>query len=192
MRWTDAILAICLAGPAAAAPEIRAVDLDRLARYDEAAGEAILGAFRGGAPEDVSVLVDALSGQPQAPAPTGDWQCRTIKMGGISDLVVYAPFRCRISQVSATEWSFEKLTGSQLTKGSIAFHEGRAIYRGTGYVAGGPASDYAGLPEANDPVEPGQTVADIAVFEQIGPDEARLMFPFPVLESRFDILYLTR
>ena len=192
MRWTSLLLSLTLAGAAGAAPDIRDPDLDRLRRFEEAAGSAILGALAGGAADDVAVLTDALSGVAQPPAPEGDWACRTIKMGGITDLVVYAPFRCRISRISATEWQFEKLTGSQLTRGTIAFHEGRAVYRGVGYVAGGPAADYADLPEGTAPVEPGQTVADIAVFEQTGPDRARLLFPFPVLESRFDILYLTR
>ncbi|CAM4303135.1 DUF4893 domain-containing protein [Palleronia rufa] len=192
MRWTSLILAVWIAAPAVAAPDIRAADLDRLQRFDEAAGAAILGALAGGATGDVAILTDALSGTAQPPAPDGDWACRTIKMGGITDLVVYTPFRCRIVQLSATEWRFEKLTGSQLTRGTIAFHEGRAIYRGVGYVKGGPAYDYADLPAGSDPIEPGQTVPEVAVFEQTGPDRARLLFPYPVLESRFDILVLTR
>lgn len=192
MRWTSLILAVWIAAPAGAAPQIRPSDLDRLQRFDESAGNAILGALAGGSADDVAVLADALSGTALPPAPEGDWSCRTIKMGGITDLVVYAPFRCRIARISATEWQFEKLTGSQLTRGTIAFHEGRAIYRGVGYVVGGPAADYTDLPEGLSPVEPGQTVPDIAVFEQTGPDRARLLFPYPVLESRFDILVLTR
>ena len=53
--------------------------------------------------------------------------------------------------------------------------------------------DYAGLPpDDQSPVEPGQTHAQVGHFEQVSPDHARLMLPDPILESRFDILWLTR
>lgn len=171
---------------------IRPADLERLARFDEAAGDALLQALRDGSAEDLAALRDALDKRPVAPAPAGDWTCRTMKAGGAVALAVYSPFRCRITRISPTEWEFEKLTGSQRSTGTIAFHEGRAIYRGVGYVGDTPASAYADLPEPQDPVAPNQTHPQIAVFEQVSDSEARLMFPYPILESTFDILHLTR
>jgi hypothetical protein len=62
-----------------------------------------------------------------------------------------------------------------------------------GYVDAGPATDYAGLPATDQtPVEPGQTVAQVGLFEMTSGARARLLLPSPLLESGFDILSLTR
>ena len=47
---------------------------------------------------------------------TGNWQCRTIKAGGISPLVVYDWFKCRVTD-DGSGWMLEKISGSQRTKG---------------------------------------------------------------------------
>ena len=179
--------------PALAAPELRAADLDRLERYEGAAGDGLLNALSTGTDADLETLTRALSGKPLPPAPSGDWNCRTIKLGGPSRLVVYTDFTCRIRAVGPTEWTFEKLTGSQRSKGHIAFHEGRAVYRGVGFVGSdAPAVDYAELPTGQAAVEPNQTIPQVAIFEQTSDTSARLTFPYPLIESTFDILYLTR
>ncbi|MBJ3762695.1 DUF4893 domain-containing protein [Maribius pontilimi] len=178
--------------PALAAPPLRDADLDRLARFETAAGDALLQALSTGADADVAILTRALSGAPVPPTPSGDWNCRTLKLGGAVGLVVYTDFDCRIRGIGPTEWTFEKLTGSQQTEGTIAFQEGRAVYRGVGYTGDAPAMDYAALPAGQEPLEPNQTIPQVAVFEQTSDTTARLMFPYPLLESDFDILYLTR
>jgi hypothetical protein len=47
-------------------------------------------------------------------------------------------------------------------------------------------------PDDQTPQEPGQTHAQVGIFEQAGPNQARLLLPAPLLESDFDILWLTR
>ena len=188
------LILLCAALPAVtAAQDIRPADEARMFGWEALMGRALKGALGGGAPQDVAVLTEALSGLPDAIAPEGDWNCRTIKMGGGLPLVVYGNFRCRITEAGPGRWRLQKLTGSQFTQGEIVFVEGDAFYFGTGYVSGGPATDYAGLPpDDQTPVDPGQTVAEPGYFEQMGPDRARLLLPDPILESDFDILYLTR
>ena len=186
------VLAAALA-PAAIAQEIRPADSDRMFAWQEIMGRAVLGALAQGAPEDVAMLTEVLRGTPDTLDPAGDWSCRTIKMGDLLPLTVYGNFRCRITGTGPGRWRLEKLTGSQFTQGDIVSVEGDASYFGVSFVSGGPAADYAGLPpDDQTPVEPGQTVADPGYFEQMGPNRARLLLPDPILESDFDILYLTR
>ncbi|SHI80026.1 DUF4893 domain-containing protein [Wenxinia saemankumensis] len=187
-----ALVALALVAAPVAAQELRPADAGRLAGWETSLGAALHGALAAGAPADVELLVESLSGVPGEIAPEGDWSCRTIKMGELSDLVVYAPFACRIT-AGEGGWRLEKLTGSQRMGGTIHAGEVPALYTGTAWVDGGPATDYAGLPpEDQTPVEPGQTVAQVGWFEQAGPGQARLLLPDPILESRFDILWLTR
>ncbi|QFT59026.1 hypothetical protein FIU94_09320 [Sulfitobacter sp. THAF37] len=181
------------AAPAAAQVDLRPTDAARLDRFDASAGRAILQALAGGAPGDVAALATALSGTPQVAFDetlSGDWSCRTMKLGGISALVVYTDFKCRFSLRADGSFAFEKLTGSQLTRGTITFREGRAVYVGVGYVSEEDPAAYADLPA--DFTSDGRVQTDVAVFERVSPTRARLMFPAPAVESDFDILELTR
>lgn len=171
---------------------LRPQEQSRLARFDEIAGKALLEAMAGGAPGDIAALNKALSGTPQVAfdeSLAGDWNCRTMKLGGISALVVYTPFKCRLTFLG-DGYSFEKLSGSQRTKGIITLRSGGAVYVGVGYVADQTPPDYADLEP--DFEGTGEVQPDIAVFQRTGPKRARLMFPAPVVESDFDILELTR
>lgn len=192
MRLRFLTVLLLLPTLAHAEPGLRPADEARLDGFDAAFGSAAMQALAGGNAEDVAALTRALSGEPQvafsADLP-GDWSCRTIKMGGISPLVVYTPFKCRFTATDRG-FAFEKLTGSQLTKGEITLREGRAVYLGVGYVRGETPPDYADLPE--DFTSGGKVQSDVAVFQRISPDRARLMFPSPAVESDFDILELTR
>ncbi|MGB3245549.1 MAG: DUF4893 domain-containing protein [Sulfitobacter sp.] len=186
------IIALLYAAPALAQSELRPEDANRLDGYTTAAGNALLQALSGGAPEDVAALTRALSGTPQVAFDetlAGDWNCRTLKLGGISALVVYTPFKCRFS-IGSQGFDFEKLTGSQRTKGTILLRDGRAIYAGVGFVAGQTPPAYGDLPA--DFVSNGSVQTQVAVFERISESQARLLFPAPAVESDFDILELTR
>ena len=177
----------------AAAQDVRPADMERLAYLTEHFGTAMRQAMEGGAPEDVEALRQALAGSPDGRAdPAGEWECRTIKIGGTSALVVYQPFRCRITPDGPGAWRIEKLTGSQRLSGRIEATQGGTVYIGVGFVGDAPATDYAGLPGGQEPVEPGQTHAQVGLLEMAGPDRGRILLPAPVLESRFDILALTR
>ncbi|WP_372990853.1 DUF4893 domain-containing protein [Sulfitobacter sp.] len=187
-----AIFLICAALPAAAQTLLRPQEQSRLDRFDQTAGRALLQALEVGTAADVAALTQALSGTAQVAFDEGlggDWSCRTMKLGGLTGLVVYSPFKCRLT-FQGNGYLFEKLSGSQRTRGVISLQDGRAIYAGTGFVAGKTPPDYADL--AADFAGTGEIQPDIAVFERISNKRARLMFPAPVVESDFDILELTR
>lgn len=192
MRLRFLAFLLLLPGLALAETGLRPTDRARLEGFDASFGSAVMQALAGGAADDVAALTRALSGQPQVAFSEdlqGDWSCRTIKMGGISPLVVYTPFKCRFT-VTDRGFAFEKLTGSQLTKGEITLREGRAVYTGVGYVRGETPPAYADLPE--DFTSGGKVQTDVALFQRVGPERARLLFPSPAVESDFDILELTR
>ena len=171
---------------------LRPAEQARLDNFDAAFGSAMMQALSGGAADDVHALTRALSGQPQiafAADLPGDWSCRTIKLGGISPLVVYSPFKCRFTATDRG-FAFEKLTGSQLTRGEITLREGQAVYTGVGYVREENPPAYDDLPK--NFTSNGRVQTDVAVFQRISPTRARLLFPAPALESDFDILELTR
>lgn len=188
-------LLACLAAliaNAAYAQEIRPQEQSRLDRYERTAGTALLEAIAGGSAADVTALTAALAGTPQVafdPSLNGEWSCRTMKLGGAIQLVVYSNFKCSMA-LDNTGVTFQKLTGSQRTSGRIEMRDGRAIYLGVGYVSSETPQNYADLSpdfEGNGSIAP-----DVAVFERISETRARLMFPSPVVESDFDILELTR
>jgi hypothetical protein len=171
---------------------IRPPDEARLAGFEAALGASLRNALAEGAAEDVRTVASVLAGQPGDFDPEGAWSCRTIKLGGDPALTVYGNFRCRI-EVESDGWRIVKETGSQRLEGRILRDDDQWLYLGVGFVDGGPATDYAGLPAKDQtPVEPGQTVAQVGIFEQMSPTRARLLLPSPILESGFDILYLTR
>ena len=192
MRALFAGLSATLIAGAAVAQEIRPQEQARLDRFERLAGTALLEAIAGGTRADVAALTGALAGTPQVafdPSLAGEWQCRTMKLGGLTRLVVYTNFKCRMS-LDNTGVTFEKLSGSQRTTGRIEMREGRAVYLGVGYVSSEAPQSYTALPpdfEGTATVFP-----DVAVFERVSDKRARLMFPAPVNESDFDILELTR
>ncbi|QRF66919.1 DUF4893 domain-containing protein [Ponticoccus alexandrii] len=196
-RQALAIAALVLAAPVTAkdTASLRPADEARMAALDAHFGAAMRQALAGGAPQDIAVLAQAMAGSAgPVTGLAGEWRCRTLKLGEISPLVVYGNFDCRITEAGPGRWEMQKLTGSQHTEGAIvAGPEGTLTYYGVGYVEGGPAVDYSALPpDDQTAVEPGQTVAQPGIVEQVSETHTRVLFPDPILESRFDILYLTR
>ncbi|WP_138924276.1 DUF4893 domain-containing protein [Sulfitobacter sp. BSw21498] len=192
LRYALTLTAMLGALPAIAQEALRPQEQLRLDRLEAVAGNALLQALQSASAEDLSALAGALSGTPQVAFDeglAGDWSCRTIKLGGMPALVVYSPFKCRLT-FQGNGYLFEKLSGSQRTMGFITLRDGQAIYAGVGYVAGETPPAYNALPPefAGD----GTVQPDVAVFERVNNQRARLMFPAPVVESDFDILELTR
>ncbi len=178
--------------PLAAQTDLRPQEQSRLDRFEETAGRALLQAYHSGGSDDLAALARALSGTPQVAFDeglSGEWACRTIKLGGAAGLVAYTPFTCRLT-FQGDGYLFEKLSGSQRTLGHITMRDGRAVFVGIGYVAGTTPPAYGDL--APDFAGDGQIQPDIAVFERVSNSRARLMFPAPVVESDLDILELTR
>ncbi|SFI61924.1 DUF4893 domain-containing protein [Jannaschia pohangensis] len=200
MRWTDLTLSLALSAllalPLAAEP-LRAPDVLRLRDIDSHLGAALREALAQGDAEALVAMTEAMRGLAlpnTALDPSGDWNCRTIKLGGLVPAVAYGNFRCRIEATSDQTWTLTKLTGSQRVTGTLTITaEGPVHFTGVGYVGEAPALPYGDLPATDQtPVEPNQTTAEVGIFEQMDPDRARLLLPAPLLESRFDILYLTR
>ena len=163
---------------------ITAADKARLENY-ETTREAALKEARGGNPTDVAVL-DELLARPTVSFSdkelTGDWQCRTIKAGGLGALVVYGWFRCRVTD-DGSGWMLDKTSGSQRTRGRL-YDDGekRAIYLGSLRYNDDPAVDYAADPEMDQ----------VGYAFRTGADQWRIEFPRPQRESLLDILELRR
>ena len=186
------LLALAVMSAPLQAQQIRPQEATRLAAFDEIAGRALLRAMALGARGDVDMLQEALSGAPLPPLETsleGDWSCRTLKLGELVPLVVYAAFKCRISRDGA-QFRLEKLTGSQRSTGTIQMRDGQMIYLGVGTVGDAPAVAYDSL--APDFEGDGEVQPQVGIVEQPSPNAARILFPAPVTESEFDILSLTR
>ncbi|SEM67699.1 protein of unknown function [Loktanella fryxellensis] len=146
----------------------------------------------GGTRGDVDLLQDALAGTPVSPIQTslpGDWTCRTLKLGGLTDLTVYAPFACTIT-ADGTGFVIDKTTGSQRLTGRIDLIEGAMILTATGFVADATPLPYAELPPENE--SDGTLWPIVGVVTQAEPDHVRILMPQPLLESDLDILDLRR
>ena len=173
--------------------DIRPDDATRLESLNQTAGLTLRRAIALADAADLDVLMQGLSG---APLPLGeatsvlpgDWSCQMLKLGHDLPLVVYAPFTCRITD----DGGFEKLTGSQRSKGRIGVIGDDLVYLGTAYVAGDTPPDYADLPEQVDPTAMPQVVPDVGLIEVTSPDTARILMPLPHLESDLNILLLSR
>ncbi len=172
---------------------IRPQDQERLAAYHAAAGDALLQALSEGERADLDAMIEALSekalsADKAVPILAGDWSCRMIKIGGLLPVTAYSPFRCR----TTGEGGFEKLTGSQRTKGQVYRDGDRLVYLGTGFIAGDAPPDYADLPEQADLQAEPQRLPEVGVVEMVSQTRGRILFPSPQLESRFNILLLIR
>lgn len=166
MRLLVACVAM-LAAAGASAQAIRPQEQARLDRYERTAGTALMEALAAGDAADIAALTTALSGTPQVafdPSLNGEWNCRTMKLGGLTRLTVYTNFKCRMT-LDITGIRFEKLTGSQRTSGRIEMRDGRAVYLGVGYVSSEAPQSYGEL--APDFEGSGTVTPDVAVFERV-------------------------
>lgn len=188
-----ALCAIAGAVQAQNAPEISPADIDRLARLETTAGQALLDAFATGKRGDLDLLQDILAGAPVAPIATslaGEWTCRTLKLGGgQAGLVAYAPFDCSITPDGAA-FTIEKSSGTERLAGRIDLVDGIMVLTATGYVADAAPIPYAALTE--ETAATGSLWPVVGRVEQPAPDRIRILMPQPVLESNFDILDLRR
>ena len=163
---------------------ITPADKTRLAKYDETRKSALAEA-KAGQPSEVKEL-DALLARPLVAFSdkdlTGNWQCRTIKAGGLGPLVIYGWFKCRVTD-DGSGWMLEKTTGSQRTKGRF-YDDGekRSIYLGSGFVAGEKAKRYGAGPKTDQ----------VGYAFRTGPSAWRIEFPAPYYESKLDIIEFKR
>ena len=161
-----------------------AADKARLAAYAETRKAALLEA-KAGAPGEVSKL-DALVAKPEMPFSgiemLGNWQCRTIKVGGLLPLIYYDWFKCRITE-DTLGWLLEKTSGSQRTTGRFYDEsERRLIYLGSFFIAGDKPNPYGSGPETDQ----------VGYAYRSGEQEWRIELPAPYYESKLDILEFRR
>jgi Domain of unknown function (DUF4893) len=163
-----------------------AADKARLASYDKVRAEAIEEAKKDGAKEDVGTLDAILAGQTLAFSQdfdfTGNWQCRTVKLGGSPALTVYGWFKCRVSD-DGSGWKLEKLTGSQRTSGVFyTDSDTRITFIGALHYGDEKPKRYASDPDRDQ----------VAYALRADKNRVRLEFPSPKYESKLDILELKR
>ena len=159
-------------------------DKARLEKYEETRKAALAEARNGNAAEIAEL--DALLAKPLLSLPDfdlgGEWQCRTIKAGGLSPLVVYGWFKCTVSD-DGSGWKLEKTSGSQRTIGRF-YDDGdkRMIYLGSFCVAADTPKPYGSGPESDQ----------VGYAFRTGPAEWRIEFPAPQYESKLDVLEFRR
>lgn len=160
-------------------------DKVRLDKYDETRNVALAEAKNGGGMAEFAAL-DTLLTKPLLSTPDfdlgGEWRCRTTKVGGLSPLVVYGWFKCRVSD-DGSGWKLEKTSGSQRTTGRF-YDDGekRMIYLGSFFVAGDTPKPYGSGPESDQ----------VGYAFRTGPAEWRIEFPAPQYESKLDVLEFRR
>jgi hypothetical protein len=159
-------------------------DKARLESYGETR-KAALQEAKGGNPAEVRHLEDILARKIVSFSDqdlTGNWQCRTIKAGGLGALVIYDWFKCKVSD-DGSGWMLRKTSGSQRTTGRL-YDDGekRAIYLGSLHYNDDPVKPYGSDPEMDQ----------IGYAFRTGPDGWRIEFPKPVHESVLDIIELRR
>jgi hypothetical protein len=163
---------------------ITAADKARLDKYGETR-KAALDEAKAGNPSEFKQL-DALLARPLVAFSdkdlTGNWKCRTIKAGGISPLVIYGWFKCKVTD-DGSGWRLAKISGSQRTAGRF-FDDGekRAIYLGSFSVNNDKAKPYGSGPESDQ----------VGYAFRNSASEWRIEFPAPHYESKVDIMEFKR
>ena len=163
---------------------ITPADKVRLDKYGETR-KAALDEAKAGDPADVKQL-DALLAKPFVAFSdkdlTGNWKCRTIKAGGLSPLVIYGWFKCKVTD-DGSGWRLEKISGSQRTQGRFFDdNEKRAIYLGSGSVNNDRAKPYGSGPQTDQ----------VGYAFRTGVKEWRIELPAPYYESKLDIIEFRR
>ena len=160
--------------------EASSFDQSRLARLDEARSRGLA--------ESNGAAQEALNAPATGGSITGNYRCRTIKLGGMTPSMQYSWFRCRITDEGGL-LRFEKISGSQRMGGTL-YPEGNGyVYLGASWVKGETPHRYSG----NGASFGARATPD----DQVGrltatASGARIELPYPVQESLFDVIELRR
>lgn len=161
-------------------------DKQRLTAFAETRQSALGEARAGGSKEDLAVLDSVLAGQNLTFGDgfdmTGEWRCRTLKLGRSVPLAVYGWFKCRVTD-DGSGWRLEKINGSQRTSGQF-FNQSDMSLVYLGALHMGTETPFAYGKNADRD--------QVAIAVRAGKDRVRLEFPAPVFDSKFDILELER
>jgi hypothetical protein len=187
-----ALAAFCTATAAEAGWREQASQFDtgRLAKLDEARAKGLSEAQSGRDIGLIHAVLDAAARPASERDLSGDWRCRTIRLGSMSPDIVYSWFRCRIGH-SGDHLYFSKLSGTQKLNGALYHHEADGyVLLGALSAKGEPPHRYSGnTPSAGAAATPDDV---IGLLESTGRSSARIEFPYPVQESTFDIIELKR
>ncbi|HEV2561511.1 MAG TPA: DUF4893 domain-containing protein [Rhizomicrobium sp.] len=186
-----ALVAACVSTAAQAGWQDQAsqADAQRLSQLDESRSKGLEAAQSGG---DMAAIHEALDGAPASisgDALTGNWHCRSMKLGGMMPSIVYKWFTCRISHRGGGLF-LEKLNGTQRTAGFLYPDSNGFVYLGASSETREPPHAYSG-----NGASVGATLTpddQIGLFTASSSRAARVEFPYPVQESVFDILELRR
>ena len=163
-------------------------DRDRLRHWRTAWVRALAKARAAGHGAEIAregILFEPDAGLRDAALPTGDYRCRTVKIGakseGLLDYVAYPAFACRVTAEDGA-LRFVKLTGSQRPVGRLfTENDRRMIFLGTLQLG-----DEKGVFSYSHDRE-----RDMAgLVERIGDRRWRLVLPYPNFESLIDIVEL--
>jgi Domain of unknown function (DUF4893) len=160
--------------------EASSYDQMRLARIDEARSRGLA--------ESDGAAQEALRAPSTGGSITGNYRCRTIKLGGMTPSKTYSWFHCRVFE-SGGALRFEKTSGSQRMGGTLYADGDRYVYLGASWVKGETPHRYSGNGAwAGAAVTPDDQIGQMTATA----GGARLEMPFPVQESTFDVVELRR
>jgi len=165
-------------------------DANRLAKLDEARAKGLAEAQSGADIETIRAVLDRNDVPMSERDLSGNWRCRTMKLGGLTPEIVYGWFACRVTYKDDGLY-FEKLSGSQRLSGKLYKRDdGSFVLLAATSVKGEPVHHYSGN---HGSVGAEATPDDaIGVLTATGAKSARIEFPYPVQESTFDVIELKR
>ena len=170
---------------------ITAFDKDRLSRMAEAIGKGLDEAKANATPKDLAYVKRLLGADTltlSADTLAKQYRCRTIKVGGpIGSAIIYGWFKCSVKKMPDGRLFFEKTTGSQRMTGYLY-----PMSKSKWVLLAAPNKDHSGPARAYSGPKGG--IADpqlqdrVGVVEWLQDGRYRIVFPYPVLESTFDIV----
>ena len=118
---------------------------------------------------------------PTASIPIGAYRCRSIELGGLLPITIYAWFSCRIMPTD-DGWAITKPTGSQRLAGLLVPAGGGLAYRGALYYSDEDPIPYAGDTDRDQ----------IGCLVRTGGDAERylLELPDPVFNEEHNVIEL--
>jgi len=170
-------------------------DRDRLDRYEDAITKGMMesrvAGEEHGSYNALESIMEGTLAKADAEKLKGDWNCRTIKAGGpFAGFVVYGWFRCEVREQDGRLF-FEKRTGSQRMSGFFYERDEKSwvLLATPNEDHSGPIRPYSG-PEGG--VTDPQMIDQPAIASLLEDGRARIVFPWPELESTFNVLEMKR
>jgi len=172
--------------------EISPYDSQRLAGISESRARGLAAVDSGASPIDSNAIhgvLDPAGSAISAQQLTGNWRCRLMKLGGLTPAIVYGWQTCRFRS-TPNGLFFEKVTGTQRLSGYADPDGDRFVLLAGMTVRNDGQRGYSGGSRGFG--APSTPTDQVGVISAIGSGRARIEFPFPILESDFDVIELQR